>query len=120
MNFQHMPELKWRFGYAVALGLIAAISGYLYYRFRRAGWVWPRVRGRSGQQEASRRCRSAQKQHAAVDLPDVGAAAEGHREIEFLVDDLQRARHARLAHGAQAVEERAADVGAAWRPAPAP
>ena len=39
MNFQHMPELQWRFGYPLALLLIAAISGYLYYRFRRAGWV---------------------------------------------------------------------------------
>ena len=39
MNFEHMPELKWRYGYAVALLLIAAICGYLYYRFRRAGWV---------------------------------------------------------------------------------
>lgn len=39
MNFEHMPELKWRYGYAVALGLIASFCGYLYYRFRRAGWV---------------------------------------------------------------------------------
>ena len=39
MNFQFMPELQWRFGYPAALLLIAAISGYLYHRFRRAGWV---------------------------------------------------------------------------------
>ncbi len=39
MNFEHMPELKWRYGYAVALGLIAGLCGYVYYRFRRAGWV---------------------------------------------------------------------------------
>ena len=39
MNFEHMPELKWRYGYAMALGLIVTICGYLYYRFRRAGWV---------------------------------------------------------------------------------
>ena len=39
MNFEHMPELKWRYGYAMALGLIVAICGYLYYRFRKAGWV---------------------------------------------------------------------------------
>jgi len=39
MNFEHMPELKWRYGYAMALGLIVSICGYLYYRFRRAGWV---------------------------------------------------------------------------------
>ena len=39
MNFKNMPELDWRFGYPVALLLITAICGYLYYRFRRAGWV---------------------------------------------------------------------------------
>jgi magnesium transporter len=39
MNFEHMPELKWRYGYAMALALIVAICGYLYYRFRKAGWV---------------------------------------------------------------------------------
>jgi magnesium transporter len=39
MNFENMPELHWRYGYLVALTLMAAICGYLYYRFRRAGWV---------------------------------------------------------------------------------
>lgn len=39
MNFDHMPELHWRFGYVTALGLIVLCCGYLYYRFRRAGWV---------------------------------------------------------------------------------
>lgn len=39
MNFEHMPELKWRYGYAMALALIGGFCSYLYYRFRRAGWV---------------------------------------------------------------------------------
>lgn len=39
MNFDHMPELKWRYGYPMALALIGGFCGYLYYRFRRAGWV---------------------------------------------------------------------------------
>jgi hypothetical protein len=39
MNFEHMPELKWAFGYPAALGLIAAACGVLYLRFRRAGWL---------------------------------------------------------------------------------
>ncbi len=39
MNFEQMPELKWRFGYPVALGLIASAAGVLYWRFRRAGWL---------------------------------------------------------------------------------
>ena len=39
MNFQHMPELHWRWGYVAALSTMGALAGYLYYRFRRAGWV---------------------------------------------------------------------------------
>lgn len=39
MNFEHMPELRWAFGYPLALGLIAAAAGLLYRRFRRLGWL---------------------------------------------------------------------------------
>ncbi|MBX3622748.1 MAG: magnesium/cobalt transporter CorA [Rhizobacter sp.] len=39
MNFEQMPELKWRWGYPAALGLIAVVCGLLYRRFRRAGWL---------------------------------------------------------------------------------
>ena len=39
MNFEHMPELRWVFGYPLALGLMAAVDGYLIYRFRKAGWL---------------------------------------------------------------------------------
>jgi magnesium transporter len=39
MNFEHMPELKWQYGYVTALSLMLAVCGYLYWRFRRAGWV---------------------------------------------------------------------------------
>ena len=39
MNFEHMPELKWAYGYYVVLGGIAAICGYLYTRFKRNGWL---------------------------------------------------------------------------------
>jgi magnesium transporter len=39
MNFDHMPELRWTFGYPFAIALMAAIDGYLYYRFRKAGWI---------------------------------------------------------------------------------
>ncbi len=39
MNFEHMPELKWEYGYYCALALTASVCGYLYYRFRRAGWL---------------------------------------------------------------------------------
>lgn len=39
MNFENMPELKWRYGYLAALTLIVSLCGYVFYRFRRAGWV---------------------------------------------------------------------------------
>jgi magnesium transporter len=39
MNFQHMPELGWTFGYPVVVGLMALIDTYLFIRFRKAGWL---------------------------------------------------------------------------------
>ena len=39
MNFEHMPELKWGWGYPLALGVIAAVCGVMYWRFRKAGWL---------------------------------------------------------------------------------
>ena len=39
MNFAHMPELTWTYGYAGALGLMAAIDIYLFVRLRRSGWL---------------------------------------------------------------------------------
>jgi magnesium transporter len=39
MNFEHMPELKWSFGYPLVMAVMVAIDGYLFYRFRRTGWL---------------------------------------------------------------------------------
>jgi magnesium transporter len=39
MNFEHMPELNWELGYPLVLILIAMICSFLYYRFKRAGWL---------------------------------------------------------------------------------
>jgi magnesium transporter len=39
MNFEHMPELNWAFGYPLSIAVMAAIDAYLFYRFRRAGWL---------------------------------------------------------------------------------
>jgi magnesium transporter len=39
MNFEHMPELTWRYGYPAVLAVIAVTCGYLFVRFRRAGWI---------------------------------------------------------------------------------
>jgi magnesium transporter len=39
MNFEQMPELRWWLGYPVTLAVMAAIDVYLFWRFRRAGWL---------------------------------------------------------------------------------
>ena len=39
MNFQHMPDLGWEAGYPMALVLMAIIVGFLFWRFKRAGWL---------------------------------------------------------------------------------
>jgi magnesium transporter len=39
MNFEHMPELGWRFGYPAVLLLILVMCVGLYVRFRRVGWL---------------------------------------------------------------------------------
>ncbi len=39
MNFEHMPELSWRYGYPAVLGFITVACGALYWCFRRNGWL---------------------------------------------------------------------------------
>jgi magnesium transporter len=38
MNFEHMPELHWRYGYAFAWLLMLAMGGGLLAWFRSRGW----------------------------------------------------------------------------------
>lgn len=39
MNFDNIPGLEWRFGYAVAFGLMAVVGIVLGLLFRRRGWL---------------------------------------------------------------------------------
>ncbi|GAA3024037.1 magnesium/cobalt transporter CorA [Kitasatospora albolonga] len=39
MNFDHMPELKWTYGYPAALLTIAVVCGFVFRAFRRNGWL---------------------------------------------------------------------------------
>ena len=39
MNFQHMPEIHWAWGYPVVMGGMFATCVLLYVRFKRAGWL---------------------------------------------------------------------------------
>jgi len=39
MNFEVMPELRWRWGYPVVMTVTVSLCGILYYRFKRSGWL---------------------------------------------------------------------------------
>ena len=39
MNFKFMPELEWHYGYPAVMAVMLGACGYLYYRFKRSGWL---------------------------------------------------------------------------------
>ncbi len=39
MNFEHMPELGWRYGYYIVVAVMLVVCFMLYRRFKRAGWL---------------------------------------------------------------------------------
>ena len=39
MNFDHMPELHWAFGYPMAIALMVGMGVGLYWVFKRKGWL---------------------------------------------------------------------------------
>jgi magnesium transporter len=39
MNFEYMPELKWTFGYPLSILAMVGIDTFLFFRFRKAGWI---------------------------------------------------------------------------------
>jgi magnesium transporter len=39
MNFTHMPELDWRLGYPMALGIMAGAAGVLIYLFKKIDYL---------------------------------------------------------------------------------
>jgi magnesium transporter len=39
MNFEHMPELHWRLGYPLSIAAMVGIDVFLFFRFRKAGWI---------------------------------------------------------------------------------
>jgi magnesium transporter len=42
MNFEHMPELEQTWAYPTVLAIIVLLCGFVFWRFRRAGWIGPR------------------------------------------------------------------------------
>ena len=39
MNFKHLPELEWRYGYFIVMGALAVVSFGLFRVFRRNKWL---------------------------------------------------------------------------------
>jgi magnesium transporter len=39
MNFEHMPELGWTYGYPAVIVLVLVICAVLYQKFKRTGWL---------------------------------------------------------------------------------
>lgn len=39
MNFRHMPELDWTLSYPLTVVLMAGLDGWLWTRFKKAGWL---------------------------------------------------------------------------------
>jgi magnesium transporter len=39
MNFKHMPELQWEYGYFMVLGMVVVIALSMLEYFRRKGWI---------------------------------------------------------------------------------
>jgi magnesium transporter len=39
MNFDNMPELHWKYGYPLVLGVILAVCTAIYRGFKKNGWL---------------------------------------------------------------------------------
>lgn len=39
MNFEHMPELRWHYGYPAIIVVMATVCGTLFRAFKRSGWL---------------------------------------------------------------------------------
>jgi magnesium transporter len=39
MNFEHMPELGWRYGYGLAIAVMVVAAVVLYRMFKKSGWL---------------------------------------------------------------------------------
>lgn len=46
MNFKHMPEIEWKFGYLVALGLIVISTFIVYAYLKVKGWTGDLLKGK--------------------------------------------------------------------------
>jgi len=39
MNFDVMPELRWKFGYPLVVGSLLLVTFFLHRKFKKSGWL---------------------------------------------------------------------------------
>ena len=39
MNFDHMPELRWQYGYPIVIVVMFLLCAFIVWRFRKSGWL---------------------------------------------------------------------------------
>ena len=39
MNFDHMPELRWQYGYPMVVGGLLLLTAFLVRKFIKSGWL---------------------------------------------------------------------------------
>jgi hypothetical protein len=75
MNFEHMPELAWRYGYLMIWVVMLAVAVAMYWYFRRRG-IFDSARGRPRPARPGRTVEPATRQAAprAGETPGDGAS----------------------------------------------
>jgi magnesium transporter len=48
MNFENIPELRYRYSYFILLGTMLAVAASILFLFRRNGWIGGRRRREDG------------------------------------------------------------------------
>ena len=70
MNFEHMPELHWHYGYLWALGLMASICLTMLVGFYRRGWLWQSPRRREAHERHIKRMLERRTRRGALRGPE--------------------------------------------------
>ena len=64
MNFEHMPELHWKYGYLWAVLLMTAVAVGMLSWFGKEGWLWPRRKDVIRRERHARRKLQRQRRRA--------------------------------------------------------
>lgn len=81
MNFDHMPELHWKYGYLWAIGLMFSVAMLMLLWFQRRGWMGTPKAALARRERRIRRALNAKKAREAASTP--GLAAEQREDRSF-------------------------------------